>query len=150
MKKEESEMYPLTCFENENAFDSKSPESLFQIALAENLKVVEVDYRDNPHWLLEIEEFRDVIGLPSAIQAGFLINQDESCWITNLGRAGSTEVYRPANKRHRRLDYNQVAYLKRGDFVGFYGAFFQVRFGEGKLRLLPVDFLEQSANPQAS
>jgi hypothetical protein len=119
-------------------FSSKSPEAMFSISLAECVKSTEIDYSKNPHILLEIEEFRGVIGLASPVQAGMLVNQNLSCWLTNLGRNGSTEVYRPANKTFRRLAYNQVAYLRHGDFVGFYGAFYRLEFRKNKLVLIPV------------
>jgi hypothetical protein len=141
VKQEEGGMYSMNFQEKDGSFDSKSPESLFSISLAEGLGVVEVDFSYNPHLLLEIEEFRNVIGLSSAVQAGFLINHDHSCWLTNLGRSGSTEVYRPVNKIYRKLAQNMVAYLRHGDFVGFYGAFYRVVFEGSKLSLIPVDFL---------
>ncbi len=115
-------------------FDARAPESNFSISLAENFDSVEIDYSGNPNLLLEIEEFRDVIGLRSPVQAGFLVNVDQSCWLTNLGRAGSTEVYRPRNKTYRKLTHNQVAYLRKGDYVGFYGAFFTSSSGLGQRR----------------
>ena len=116
--------------ENDSSFDSKCPESYFSISLADSHGMVTVDFSKNPNYLLEIEEFRNVIGLSSAVQAGLLINQDGSFWLTNLGRSGSTEVYRPINKTYRKLANQQVAYLRHGDFVGFYGAFYRVDFDE--------------------
>ncbi|MDL1873120.1 hypothetical protein FBR05_13120 [Deltaproteobacteria bacterium PRO3] len=141
MKKKESEMHSMNFHEQGGGFDSKCPESLFSISLAESQGVVTVDFSANPNFLLEIEEFRNVVGLSSAVQAGLLVNQDGSCWLTNLGRSGSTEVYRPMNKTYRKLAHQQVAYLRHGDFVGFYGAFYRVDFDDTQLSLVPVDFL---------
>jgi len=126
--------------ETKGAFDSKRPESNFSLSLANHRRKVEVDFEDNPNLLLEIEEFRDVVGLSSPAQAGFLINQDHSCWVTNIGRHGSTEVYRPGNKTYRRLAHQQVAYLRHGDYVGFYGAFYRLEFSGDCLTLAPVEF----------
>ena len=134
-------MHSMNFHENENDFDSKSPESSFSISLADTQDVISVDFSSNPNLLLEIEEFRNVIGLSSAVQAGILVNHDGSCWLTNLGRSGSTEVYRPMNKTYRKLAHQQVAYLRHGDFVGFYGAFYRVDIDETQLNMVPVDFL---------
>ncbi len=134
-------MHSMNFHTEDGDFDSKSPESSFSISLAEGQEIVEVDYEENPNLLLEIEEFRNVIGLNSPVQAGIMVNHDSSCWITNLGRSGTTEVYRPFNKTYRKLARQQVAYLRHGDFVGFYGAFYRVEFEDNKLCLIPVDFL---------
>jgi len=119
-------------------FNSVSPETLFCVSLIDSKKPIEMDFSENPNLLLELEELRGVIGLRSALQAGILVNQDESCWITNLGRNRSTEVYRPESRIYRKLAYNQVAYLKHGDFVGFYGTFFRVEITSSTLFLVPV------------
>lgn len=134
-------MHSMNFHENESNFDSKCPESSFSISLADTQDVISVDFSANPNLLLEIEEFRNVIGLSSAVQAGLLVNHDGSCWLTNLGRSGSTEVYRPVNKTYRKLAHQQVAYLRHGDFVGFYGAFYRVDIDETQLNMVPVDFL---------
>lgn len=132
-------MIAMDLLNQHSDFNSKSPESLFSISLAEHFNSVEVDFSENPNLLLEIEELRDVVGLSSSLQAGLLVNQDESCWITNLGRNGSTEVYRPANKTYRKLAYNQVAYLRHGDFIGFYGAFYRLEIRGQRLALIPIE-----------
>lgn len=123
---------------SESDFDSKSPENHFTLSLSRTLSPVEMDFSANPNILIEIEEFQDVVGLSSPVQAGLLVNQDHSCWLTNLGRNGSTEVFRPVNQRHRKLKYNQVAYLRHGDFIGFYGSFFRVVFGFSSVQLRPL------------
>jgi hypothetical protein len=108
------------------------------VSLINSSHPVEMDYSENPNLVVELEELRGVIGLSSATQAGILVNQDESCWLTNLGKNGSTEVYRPERKIRRKLAYNQVAYLKHGDYVGFYGAFFRVEITPATLYLVPL------------
>jgi hypothetical protein len=132
-------MIAMDLLNQHSDFNSKSPENRFTVSLAEHFNSVDVDFSENPNLLLEIEELRDVVGLTSSLQAGLLVNQDQSCWITNLGRNGSTEVYRPANKTYRKLANNQVAYLRHGDFVGFYGAFYRVEIRETKLSLFPIE-----------
>jgi len=122
----------------ESNYDSKSPENNFTLSLSRTFSPVKMDFSANPNILIEIEEFQDVVGLSSPVQAGLLVNQDHSCWLTNLGRNGSTEVYRPDNQRHRKLKYNQVAYLRHGDFVGFYGSFYRVLFGFSSVQLKPL------------
>ncbi|MCE9624545.1 MAG: hypothetical protein K8R69_03685 [Deltaproteobacteria bacterium] len=142
-RKEFGEMQSMNFQEQDGQFDSQCPEALFSISLAESTGVVTVDFTENPQLLLEIEEFRNVVGLSSPVQAGFLVNHDSSCWLTNLGRHGSTEVYRPMNKTYRKLAHQQVAYLQHGDFVGFYGAFYRIDIDEERLSLVPVEFLAQ-------
>jgi len=142
--KEFGEMYSMNFQEQDGNFDSQCPESLFSISLAESTGVVTVDFSESPLLLLEIEEFRNVVGLSSPVQAGFLVNQDASCWLTNLGRHGSTEVYRPMNKTYRKLAHQQVAYLRHGDLVGFYGAFYRIDIEDERLSLVPVEFLAQT------
>ena len=137
-------MHSMSLFEAKGDFDSKRPESNFSLSLADHRRKVEVDFEENPNLLLEIEEFRGVVGLSSAAQAGFLMNQDHSCWLTNIGRSGSTEVYRPGNKTYRRLAHQQVAYLRHGDYVGFYGAFYRLEFSGDCLTLAPVEFVKNS------
>ncbi len=119
-------------------FDSQSPETLYSISLINERFPVEMEYRENPNLVLEIEELRGVVGLSSAIQVGILVNQDESCWITNLGRNGSTEVYRPDNRKHRKLAFNQVAFLKHGDYVSFYGSWYRVEMTASTLYMVPL------------
>lgn len=138
-------MHSMSLFEQPSAFDSKREESNFSISLANHRRKVTVDFEANPNLVLEIEEFRGVVGLSSAAQAGFLINHDHSCWVTNIGRNGSTEVYRPGNKTYRRLANQQVAYLRHGDYVGFYGAFYRLEFSGDCLTLAPVEFVANSA-----
>lgn len=139
-------MHSMSLFEpQQGAFDSKRPESGFSVSLANHRRKVQVDFEANPNLILEIEEFRGVVGLSSAAQAGFLMNQDHSCWLTNLGRHASTEVYRPGNKTHRRLAHQQVAYLRHGDYVGFYGAFYRLEFSGDCLTLAPVEFIPNPA-----
>ena len=128
-------------------YSSKVQERFFGISLADCDDAVAVDYSDNPHLLLEIEEFRNVVGLKSAVQAGLLVNQDQSCWLINLGRSGTTEVYRPLNHSYRKLANNQVAYLRDGDMVGFFSAFYRVEFRDLKIVFVPV---ELAPNPCAN
>jgi len=127
-------------FQNIDAdYHSQSPETLYSISLANERFPVEMDYSENPNLVVEIEELRGVVGLSSAIQAGILVNADESCWLTNLGRNGSTQVYRPDNHIHRKLAYNQVAYLKHGDYVAFFGSYFRVEITPSTLYLVPLN-----------
>lgn len=131
-------MHSMNTISTESVFDSKSPEHHCLLSLSNTRSAVEMDFSANPNILLDIEEFCDVVGLSSPVQAGILVNQDQSCWLTNLGRPGTTEVYRPDNKRHRKLAYNQVAYVRHGDLVGFYGNYFKVFFGFSTIQLRPV------------
>lgn len=140
MIKDQGEMHSMNFHSTDGEFDSRSPESSFSISLADQ-GTIEVDYEQNPNLLLEIEEFRNVVGLSSPVQAAVMVNHDSSCWITNLGRSGTTEVYRPFNRTYRRLAHQQVAYLRHGDFVGFYRSFYRVEFEDSRLCLIPVDFL---------
>jgi hypothetical protein len=122
----------------ESSFDSLAPVSRQAISLTHTHSPVNIDFATNPNILVEIEELQGVVGLRSPVQAGILVNQDHSCWITNMGRSGSTEVYRPDNGKHRKLTFNQVAYVRHGDWVGFYGSFFCVLFGFSSIQLQPV------------
>jgi hypothetical protein len=131
-------MHSMSFQKIDRNFDSVSPETLYSVSLINSSHPVEMDYSENPNLVVELEELRGVIGLSSATQAGILVNQDESCWLTNLGKNGSTEVYRPERKIRRKLAYNQVAYLKHGDYVGFYGAFFRVEITPATLYLVPL------------
>lgn len=141
------EMHSMSFQTIERDFDSLSPETLYAVSLSNSNQPVEMDYSENPNLVLEIEELRGVIGLCSPVQAGILVNHDESCWLTNLGKNGSTHVYRPDTKKHRKLAYNQVAYLRHGDYIGFYGAFFRVEITASTLYLVPLpDRLTPSLN----
>ncbi len=131
-------MHSMSFQKSHSDFHSISPETLFSISLADSFNPVEMDYSENPNLVIEIEELRNVIGLKSATQAGILVNQDESCWITNLGKNGSLEVYRPRNKTYRKLAYNQVAYLCHGDYVGFYGSFYRLELTSATMYLVPL------------
>jgi hypothetical protein len=122
----------------EKSFDSLAPVSRQCISLGNTHSPVAMDFASNPNFLIEIEELQGVVGLSSAVQAGILVNQDKSCWVTNMGRSGSTEVYNPDNGKHRKLSFNQVAYVRHGDWVGFYGSFFRVMFGFSSIQLKPV------------
>jgi hypothetical protein len=125
-------------------YDGQASEAYYPISLADGSQLLEMDFTSNPNILIEIAELRDAKGQDSPIQAGLLVNHDHSCWLTNLGRNGSTEVYRPHNGQHRKLAFNQVAYLRHGDCVGFYGSFFRVLFGYSKIQLKPLSSEEIS------
>ena len=129
----------------ESNFDSKSPETRYCLSLANTRSPVDLDFSATPNILIDIEEFQDVVGLSSPVQAGLLVNQDHSCWVTNLGRSGTTEVFRPDNRQHRRLKFNQVAYVRHGDYVGFYGCYFRILFGFSSVQFQPVSPHEAKA-----
>ncbi len=135
-------MHSMSLENISNQYDAKAPESRQGLSLAEEHKPIEIKFHENPHILIEIEEFREVVGLRSPVQAGLLVNQDGTFWLTNLGRNGSTEVFRPDNRKHRRLAFNQVAYVRGGDFVGFYGAYYRVQFLDSQLYLHPLNEIE--------
>ena len=130
---------------SENSFDSLAPVSRQVISLSNAHSPVAMDFASNPNFLIEIEELQGVVGLSSAVQAGILVNQDKSCWVTNMGRSGSTEVYNPENRKHRKLSFNQVAYVRHGDWVGFYGSFFRVLFGFSSIQLKPISQEEMNS-----
>lgn len=93
---------------------------------------LEIDFSINPNLLLSFEVPTPSMETP---KAGLLINQDHSCWVTNLGPDGFTEVYRFSGSVHRVLDYNQVAYVRQGDFVAFGGKLFRLLFGFSTIQL---------------
>jgi hypothetical protein len=138
LKLKRSEMLAMKTEITESNYDSLAPVSRQTISLGHTHSPVAMDFASNPNFLIEIEELQGVVGLSSAVQAGILVNQDHSCWITNMGRSGSTEVYNPNNGKHRKLTFNQVAYVRHGDWVGFYGSFFRVLFGFSSIQLKPV------------
>ncbi len=109
-----------------NRFDSTTSVNLLLISLSKATPKFEIDYSQNPNLVIDIEEHRDRPDLEASVQAGILVNHDLSCWLTNLGPAQSTGVYRIENKVHSELNHNQVAFLKDGDFVRFYDTFYRV------------------------
>jgi len=131
-------MEAMALQDHQVTYDSKLPESRHIISLGNSFSAIEMDFSACPNILIEIEEFHDAVGITSPLQAGLLVNQDHSLWLTNLGRNGSTEVYRPENGRHRKLAFNQVGYVRHGDCIGFYGSFFRVLFGFSTVQLKPL------------
>lgn len=71
-------------------FDSTTSVKLLLISLSKNAPKFEIDYSQNPNFIIDIEEHRDHSDFESSVQAGILVNHDLSCWITNLGKAQST------------------------------------------------------------
>ncbi len=130
--------------ETDNEYYSIHGDTVVGISLANSTASLQVDLTKSHHVLIEIEEFRNVVGLSSPLQAGFLINQDQSCWLTNLGRNGSVEVYRPMKKIYRKLAHQQVAYLRDGDYIGLYGAFYKLSIEENYFSLIPVEVSNRS------
>lgn len=131
-------MHSMKIEHTETSYDSLAPASRHALSLSKTLSPIEMDFSANPNILLAIEELDGVVGLSSPVQAGILVNQDQSCWLTNMGRPGSTEVFRPDNRKHRKLAFNQVAYVRHGDWVGFYGSYYRVLFGFSSIQLKPV------------
>ncbi len=122
----------------EMSFDSQAPEKTYTLSLAKSDEALEMDFSDCPSLVVEILDFQEAIGLDSPQQAGLLVNDDTSLWLTNLGRSGSTELYRPENKKHRRLSHQQVGHMREGDLVGFYGRFYRLEFDSTTLTLRPL------------
>ncbi len=116
-------------------FDSQAPEKIYTLSLAKDAEALEMDFSDCPSLIIEIPDFQGAVGLDSPRQAGLLVNDDASLWLTNLGRSGSTELYRPENKKHRRLAHQQVGHMRQGDLVGFYGNFYRLEFTPSTLTL---------------
>ncbi len=77
--------------------------------------------------------------------AEFLLNQDASCWMTNLDTSGTTYVIHKQSRRNLKTD--QVVFLHDGDLVSFDGQLFQALFQKDSLLLkpLPAIQLHQSA-----
>lgn len=109
-----------------NRFDSTTSVNLLLISLSKTTSKFETDYSQNSNLVIDIEEHRDKPDFESSVQAGILVNHNLSCWLTNLGPAQSTGVYRLENKVHSELNHNQVAFLKDGDFIRFYDTFYRV------------------------
>lgn len=115
-------------------------EQHYKMDIEQTHSTMELDFSNNPNLILDFvgEEQR-------GLSVGLLINQDSSCWLTNLGADGFAEVYRSEGQLHRKLGYNQVAYVRQGDWVAFGGRLFRLLFGFStvQLKAIQADFMRK-------